>query len=274
MSDDIKPQRSVVAEHGKFEMVPHWVLFNTDLSHVAIRLYLVLRQHANAEDECFPGRKRLSTLLGVSVPTVDRARADLVDAGAICERPRYTDDHGSSSNMYHVHWHPGACGKPSGGVNNPDRGGFADEEGGVTNHAQGGVTKPAYELIPSSNLDPLTQTLVRDERVTKPVGDDPSFILFWQTYPRKTAKGHARRAWQKAVRQTPAADIIAGAVRYRDDPNREPEYTALPATWLNGERWLDEPLPSRSSRADQKVSDVQAMITRAAQRDGQLGIGQ
>lgn len=110
--------------------------------------------------------------------------------------------------------------------------------------------------------------------VRKPVGDDPSFALFWQTYPRKTAKGHARRAWQKAVRQTPAPDIIAGAVRYRDDPNREPEYTALPATWLNGERWLDEPLPSRSSRADQKVSDVQAMITRAAQRDGQLGIGQ
>jgi hypothetical protein len=34
-------------------------------------------------------------------------------------------------------------------------------------------------------------------------------------------------------------------VRYRDDPNRVQEFTKHPATWLNGDCWLDDPLPPR-----------------------------
>lgn len=262
MDDGSKP-RLVVAEHGKFEMVPHWILFDTGLSHVAVRLYLVLRQHANHADECFPGRKRLANLLGVSIPTLDRARSDLVTAGAICEQHRYTEDHGSSSNLYHIHWEPGPCQR---GGNKSWVGGSAGDTGGGYEMLQGGVTEVAQELIPITNSNPLTQTL------QKPVGDDPGFDAFWQQYPRKSAKGHARRAWAKAVKIASPDIIVAGAVRYRNDPNREDQYTALPATWLNGERWSDEPLPGRTSRSDQKVSDVQAMIARAAERD-QKGIG-
>jgi len=61
--------------------------------------------------------------------------------------------------------------------------------------------------------------------------------------------------------------IVSAAERYRDDPNREDGFTALPATWLNGERWLDDPLPSRDNRHDRKTTDVQAVIERAAARD-------
>ena len=106
----------------------------------------------------------------------------------------------------------------------------------------------------------------------KPVGDDSAFDAFWNAYPRKQDKGHARRAWGKACTKAHPRDIISGAARYRDDPNREQEFTALPATWLNGERWLDEPLPARSSRSDAKNAEVQALIARAAQRDGHLEI--
>ena len=46
--------------------------------------------------------------------------------------------------------------------------------------------------------------------------------------------------------------IIEGATRYANDPNRHPSYTAHPATWLNAERWGDEPLPPRElSKAEQ-----------------------
>jgi hypothetical protein len=93
--------------------------------------------------------------------------------------------------------------------------------------------------------------------------------MFWKTYPRRDDKGHARRAWLKATRKATAAAIIEGAARYRDDPNREAAFTALPATWLNGERWQDGPLPPREGRSDRKVSEVQGMIERAAQRDAQ-----
>lgn len=71
------------------------------------------------------------------------------------------------------------------------------------------------------------------------------FNQFWAVYPRKQAKGEARRAFAKAVAHTDVDTIIKGAIRYADDPNRSPSFTAMPATWLNQERWEDGPLPER-----------------------------
>jgi hypothetical protein len=79
--------------------------------------------------------------------------------------------------------------------------------------------------------------------VRKPLDTDADFIRFWEAYPRRAGKGHARRAWRKAITRASVDTIIAGAERYRDDPNRTEQYTALPSTWLNGERWDDDPLP-------------------------------
>jgi hypothetical protein len=45
---------------------------------------------------------------------------------------------------------------------------------------------------------------------------------------------------------------LAGARRYAEDPNRHPSYTANAATWLNAERWLDEPLPDRELSIEEK----------------------
>lgn len=89
-------------------------------------------------------------------------------------------------------------------------------------------------------------------RRTKPTAN-PAFDEFYSIYPRKVAKPDARKAWDKAIKNgaSPTA-VIAGAARYRDDPDRrrrEPQYTAHPATWLNGERWLDPPT-ERASPAE------------------------
>lgn len=68
------------------------------------------------------------------------------------------------------------------------------------------------------------------------------FDEFWTAYPRKTSKGHARTAWAKAVKAAPAATIIAAAERFAAErAGQDPRYTPHPATWLNGERWTDEP---------------------------------
>lgn len=73
------------------------------------------------------------------------------------------------------------------------------------------------------------------------------FDEFWSVYPRRAAKTAARKAWIKAISSTPAQVIIDGAERYRDDPNRDDQFTAHPASWLNAGRWDDDPLPERSS---------------------------
>jgi hypothetical protein len=67
-----------------------------------------------------------------------------------------------------------------------------------------------------------------------------AFNQFWDVYPRKKDKGHALRAMEKALEKATIEQIVAGAVAYRDDPSRDDEFTAYPATWLNGERWEDE----------------------------------
>lgn len=77
------------------------------------------------------------------------------------------------------------------------------------------------------------------------------FDRFWSAYPRATAKGDARKAWPAAVRAAGGIEVIvAGAERYRDDPNRDDRFTKHPATWLRAECWADPPLPPRAAGAN------------------------
>lgn len=67
---------------------------------------------------------------------------------------------------------------------------------------------------------------------------EAEFELFWQRYPRRDSKGHARKAWAAAVRKAPPDDILVGLDRYQF--SETPRFQPLPATWLNGERWLSD----------------------------------
>jgi hypothetical protein len=88
---------------------------------------------------------------------------------------------------------------------------------------------------------------------------DIAFIEFWTIYPRKTGKRAARAAFEKALERAPAGDIIAAAERFRDDPNREPQFTPYPTTWLNQDRWEDDPLPARGGGKARSVANILAL---------------
>ena len=79
--------------------------------------------------------------------------------------------------------------------------------------------------------------------------DDPAFAAFWDAYPRKTAKGAARKAWASMLKKRGHADGILEAVSNYAARTKgsDEKFIAHPATWLNQERWLDqdaEPMPS------------------------------
>ena len=78
---------------------------------------------------------------------------------------------------------------------------------------------------------------------------DHKFDLFWTAYPRHTAKGAARKAFAVALKKTTAEKLIAAAECFKNDPNREEAFTAHASTWLNQERWLDDPLPQKQAPA-------------------------
>ena len=73
------------------------------------------------------------------------------------------------------------------------------------------------------------------------------FNGFWDVYPRHTGgRREARKAWDKAINYADPRTIIGAAALFRDDPNRDDQFTPHPTTWLNQHRWDDDPLPARS----------------------------
>jgi hypothetical protein len=113
----------------------------------------------------------------------------------------------------------------------------------------------------------------RKTEVEKRYSED--FEDFWSVYPRRVAKIAAYAAWRKALLLTDAGTIIAGARAYADDPNRQEDFTAHPASWLNAGRWEDDPLPERGSSERTKAEiqdDYFTKLMREAQEYDQRGI--
>lgn len=92
--------------------------------------------------------------------------------------------------------------------------------------------------------DPLAHITKDDFPTTFTPIYPKAFEEWWQHYPRKDAKKSALEAWRRACRRASKEDLIAGAIRYANDPNRQPRYTKQPTTWLNGDCWLSDALPA------------------------------
>lgn len=85
-----------------FAIIPEWVL-HADISSNAVRLYGVLNRFANSRGHAWPSRKTIADIMRVSVATVDRAKEELVEIGALTVEPRTTPSGDPSSNLYILH---------------------------------------------------------------------------------------------------------------------------------------------------------------------------
>ena len=90
------------------------------------------------------------------------------------------------------------------------------------------------------------------------------FDSFWCVYPRKTAKGTARKAFKAAMKKTSAVQIIAAAAAYaKSVETADPKFIAHPASWLNAERWDDETTPAAvngSASIEDDWDEVKAIV--------------
>lgn len=202
-----------VAADNYFSQIPHWVLY-ADISPQAIRLYAVLQHYANKESEAWPSRATLAKEIRVSsTRTVDAAMSELTGIGAVIIEHRMIGNEYTSNRYIVVTALPSA-------------------KNSVTPSAEN-CTTPSKILLTKNNQLKITNTTNKD------------FDDFWNVYPLKVGKGAAMKAFVKAAADTNVEHIIAGALRYKLDPNRVQAYTAHASTWLNAQRWLDEPLPTR-----------------------------
>jgi hypothetical protein len=75
------------------------------------------------------------------------------------------------------------------------------------------------------------------------MNSEEGFEEFWKLYPRKVAKGDARKAWNQVAAIRPPLERLLKAVvvaRATEDWRRDGgKFVPYPATWLRAERWED-----------------------------------
>jgi hypothetical protein len=107
------------------------------------------------------------------------------------------------------------------------------------------------------------KTISKEHHLENTIESD--FEAFWKLYPRKIGKGQARTAFKAALKTVDVATLAAGVHRYAAEVAKsEQQFIAHPTTWLNGERWTDEPVETKIAspvtpiKAGRSVAEIRA----------------
>jgi len=96
--------------------------------------------------------------------------------------------------------------------------------------------------LPLNGTDLIGSEQNRSTPPLPPVGGD-EFERFYQTYPRKEARGDAEKAWKQTARDRPPIEALLSAIslqRSSDQWTKEGgQFIPLPAGWLRKKRWAD-----------------------------------
>lgn len=218
-----------------------------------------LAYRADSRGFCFPGQKYLALMTGQTDRSVRTHLADLERNGLIARTLRRRPDGTRTSDGYQIMADPedvldlrhleqpeniAGSTKPTGNDFQSHRKRFPESPEESSGHDSSGY--PSEE--PSDSIGDS-----RQGKENKPNSEakrqadelEADFERFWSQVPRKVGKGQARRAYKAARKKTGAAEIERAIKSFaRQCEGREAQYIPHPATWLNGERWLDEPPPS------------------------------
>lgn len=209
----------------RFSIIPEWLL-DMDVSDKAIRLYAVLARYAdNDTQNAFPGRTLLARRLKCSLKSIDRAAEELITQGAVSRKQRVKDGKYQSS-IYTVH-----------------RTGPRVTHDATPRHTRRDPVSPVTNRTRTTELE-LPNDIFR------------YFEDFWNAYPRKLGKGEARQAFARAVNLYGHDVVVDGAKRFASDPNLPAkQFIPRPATWINQERWNDEPYPEKDLKAWERPAE-------------------
>lgn len=96
---------------------------------------------------------------------------------------------------------------------------------------------PPSEVSPAPlpTIPPNHNTPSPPKGGSSPAGFEP----FWAAYPHKVGKADAAKAFARAATRADLGTIMAGMQRYAAKTDDRP--WCNPATWLNQDRWTDEP---------------------------------
>ncbi len=124
-------------------------------------------------------------------------------------------------------------------------------------HADAAAIKAAIEELQVllSEWQPQPSKAVTDEQ----------FEQWWQRYPRRKGKGQARKAFRAAAKRVGYQRLCEATEAFaRDCESKQTDiqYIPHPATWLNGERWDDEPdrASSPNGKTEQTIRSLEEWL--------------
>ena len=186
-----------------------------------IVLYWLADHHNGETGACFPSLKTLEDECEMNRSTIIR-HLDALEESGLIERERRERANGSqTSTSYILNLTP-----------------VAERNTPCCKTQQAPVAKRDPHNLGNINLGKeLIATL-------------DHFEDFWAAYPRKIGKGNARKAFEKAMKRASVDEIAAGLNRQLPAlSSKEQQYIPHASTWLNGERWNDEPDTNTTDRA-------------------------
>jgi hypothetical protein len=127
---------------------------------------------------------------------------------------------------------------------------------------------------PLCDYPPTENPPYKNNKVKKNIknNNDEIFEVFWKNYPNKKDRGAAVKAFASALKRATIDEIMAGVTAYANDPNRKPEFTKYPATWLNSDSWLndyqkpDETAKNRREAEKQRTAEFLAQMEKLAEQ--------
>lgn len=241
-------ERHVTNEPVPFAMVPEALAFDAELSDKAVRLYVVLRRHGDAPEDCYPSKRRLADLMGCAAASLGRPLRELEDAGWITRVPRTKPSGDPDSNGYFVR---------SSRISSAP---YALQSAGPPRSAAREVRAPERdEREPVNESQGTTRT--RDVEPLRLVSEEEapaSFDAFWKAYPRGDGKPAAVKAWEKATKTEKPERIMEGLAAWLVywSARNEPEYVPWAQKWLNQQQWYATPPALRRGPATGQRSPV------------------
>lgn len=133
---------------------------------------------------------------------------------------------------------------------------------------RGTVTSPSPPPAPFPKE--ISQTLLENNPSPLPppqpfslsAGDE--FECFWEKFPNKVGKADARKAFPKAVTKVDPDQMLAALDRYVHKTDDRP--WCNPATWLNQERWTDQPASAMPRASPRRESPIEIRRRELAER--------
>ncbi|WP_291447717.1 helix-turn-helix domain-containing protein [Desulfovibrio sp.] len=248
-------------------ILPQFIL-EKSITFGAKVMYALLCNYASEKDHCWPSHATLAARLSCSVSSIKNYLTELVRENLISvRREKYR------SSVYYL-----LCPK---NFTNAQRTNSISKQSEVVHHeAKSGYINNLNKKNKETN-SPLPP-VAREEPQSSPCSPAPAaggvsspvldFENVWNLYPKKEAKGFARLAWLKLLRDgqlPPLSELHAAIRRFAASESWQREqgrFVPQLGNWLRGQRWLD-PLPPAEQPEQQQGKDLHQVILAHEERE-------